>query len=178
MSLPEGTRGLVRRRAGYRCEFCGVHENDAGGELTLDHYRPRSCGGSDSLDNLIYACSRCNLYKHDYWPVSEGAPRIWNPRREEFATHFATCKDGSLKAKTPGGTFTLRLLRLNRPQLIAHRRRQKKTDESLSQLGVYQGIVLVQEQLLNEYATVADQQKQLLEELHGLLKQRLDEGGE
>ena len=177
MSLPEGSRGIVRQRAGYRCEFCGVHENDAGGELTIDHYRPRSRGGGNNLGNLIYACQRCNLYKHDYWPADEEAIRLWNPRQESSATHFAERDDGALEAKTPVGAFTLSQLRLNRPQLVAFRRRQKQTNESLNRLGLYQGIVMVQEQLLNEYSSLADQQKQLLEDLYELLT-RIHEGGE
>jgi hypothetical protein len=33
-------RKIVKRRANYVCEYCGVSEIDVGGELTLDHYRP------------------------------------------------------------------------------------------------------------------------------------------
>jgi outer membrane lipoprotein-sorting protein len=44
----------VRRRANFACEFCGVSETDAGGQLTVDHFQPRHKGGDDSLENLIY----------------------------------------------------------------------------------------------------------------------------
>ncbi len=88
MSIATALRESVRRRAGYRCEYCGIRETEAGGELTLDHYRPRSRGGSDDSDNLIYACNRCNLYKHDYWPGRMDAPKLWNPREQSFGDHF------------------------------------------------------------------------------------------
>ncbi len=51
MTLRAEDRELVRRRAGYACEFCGVHETDAGGELTIDHFQPRTKGGGDDLEN-------------------------------------------------------------------------------------------------------------------------------
>ncbi len=62
MTITGENRELVRQRAEYRCEFCGIHEIDAGGELTLDHFRPRAYGGSDDSENLIYACTRCNQH--------------------------------------------------------------------------------------------------------------------
>lgn len=68
MTIPDDVRQQVRHRAGFACEFCGVTETDTGSELTIDHYQPRARGGDDSLENLIYCCSRCNQYKADYWP--------------------------------------------------------------------------------------------------------------
>jgi hypothetical protein len=31
---------LVRTRAGFACEYCGVTETDCGGQLTVDHHHP------------------------------------------------------------------------------------------------------------------------------------------
>ncbi len=174
MSVPPGTRELVRRRAGHRCEFCGVHETDAGGELTVDHYRPGSRGGTDHPDNLIYACSRCNLYKHDYWPESADVPRLWNPRRESLSAHFVERPDGTLEPRSSTGAFTLRKLRLNRPQLVAHRYRRRGVEASVNRLGLLQGIAKVQGQLLAEQAALAEQQNELLQELRALLTEVLE----
>ena len=50
----------VRSRAKYACEYCGVSEIDAGGELSIDHFQPVSRGGGDEFDNLLDCCVRCN----------------------------------------------------------------------------------------------------------------------
>ncbi len=62
MTLSPDIREKVRRRARFGCEFCGVTETDSGGELTTDHFRPRSKGGDDSPDNLIYCCAGSVLH--------------------------------------------------------------------------------------------------------------------
>jgi 5-methylcytosine-specific restriction endonuclease McrA len=48
----------VRARWGARCGYCGVADEDVGGELAVDHYVPLVAGRDDSDDNLIYACFR------------------------------------------------------------------------------------------------------------------------
>ena len=73
MSISDEIRMSVRQNAGFACEFCGVSETDVGGELTIDHFRPISEGGDDQIENLLYCCSRCNLYKLDYFPNSSSA---------------------------------------------------------------------------------------------------------
>jgi len=60
-------RLAVRERFGFRCGYCGVHESQEGAELTIDHYQPRSRGGTDEPDNLVYCCHACNSHKGDYW---------------------------------------------------------------------------------------------------------------
>jgi 5-methylcytosine-specific restriction endonuclease McrA len=69
MSISSEIREQVRRRANFACEFCGASETDVGGQLTIDHFQPKSKGGNDSLENLLYSCIRCNQYKQDYWPT-------------------------------------------------------------------------------------------------------------
>jgi ATP adenylyltransferase len=57
------------KRAGKRCELCGVADGDANYEerlpLHVDHIVPRSKGGSNDLDNLQVLCRACNLGKSD-----------------------------------------------------------------------------------------------------------------
>lgn len=119
MSLTGDIREKVRERACFRCEFCGVTETDAGGELTIDHFRPVSRGGDDSSDNLVYCCVRCNQYKLDYWPESDGDTMLWNPRLENPDCHFLELDDGRLYPLSETGSLTVRRLRLNRPPLVA-----------------------------------------------------------
>ena len=60
MTVSEAVRELVRRRAQYCCEYCGLHEHDVSGQLTIDHIQPLSKGGNDDVDNLAYSCIWCN----------------------------------------------------------------------------------------------------------------------
>jgi hypothetical protein len=114
MTVPAAIREQVRQRAGFCCEFCGVTETDTGGPLTVDHFQPKTKGGTDDLDNLIYCCFRCNQYKHDYWPSAAHEPQLWNPRRERASQHFIELDNGYVHAVTAAGDFTIRQLRLNR----------------------------------------------------------------
>ncbi len=40
------------------CQWCG--RDLARPDVTADHVKPRACGGEDSWDNLVIACSDCN----------------------------------------------------------------------------------------------------------------------
>lgn len=49
-----------RLKSSRECVYC-----KSSGALSLDHLIPRSLGGSDSGDNLVYACRSCNSSKKD-----------------------------------------------------------------------------------------------------------------
>jgi hypothetical protein len=160
----------VRRRAAFACEYCGVTEIDAGGPLTVDHYRPQAQGGTDELDNLLYCCYRCNLYKADYWPRLPSDPALWHPRQEPLRTHLLILADGTLYPITATGTFTIRRLRLNRPPLVAHRvRRQMQADE-VRLLTRYREVVALLEQMHRQQAALLEEHRALLEEQRALLR--------
>ena len=55
---PAFTRFNVFLRDRFRCQYCGD-----GHDLTFDHLIPRSKGGQTTWDNVITACSPCNLRK-------------------------------------------------------------------------------------------------------------------
>jgi hypothetical protein len=120
-SLFEAVRGRFQQTCGY----CGVTEITVGGELTIDHYRPRAAGGSDDQDNLVYACVRCNQYKGVFWPDSVDLAhgrRVLHPDVDDISAHIAIDENtGYLHGLTPTGIFHIALLRLNRPQLVSHR---------------------------------------------------------
>jgi len=127
--VPHPKHDQVRQRFDGRCGYCGVSEIDAGGELTVDHYQPLAAGGDESLDNLVYACIRCNQYKGDFWPTEAdlaGGLRALHPCRDHVQEHIEedACS-GSLRARTRTGQFHLDLLQLNRPALIQHRLRRR-----------------------------------------------------
>jgi hypothetical protein len=119
----------IRQRANFACEYCSTSELDSGGLLTMDHFRPRTLGGGDDLDNLLYCCYRCNLYKGDYWPGQPGDAELWNPRREPMQVHLRLLADGNLYPITSTGELTLQRLRLNRSQLVVRRLRLRSEAE-------------------------------------------------
>jgi 5-methylcytosine-specific restriction endonuclease McrA len=68
---PAFTRFNVFLRDKFNCQYCGSHE-----ELTFDHVIPRSKGGLTSWENVVAACSACNLTKGDKLPnVAKMFPR-------------------------------------------------------------------------------------------------------
>ena len=52
------TRFNLFLRDEFRCQYCG-----AKGDLTFDHVVPRAAGGLTSWQNVVAACSPCNLRK-------------------------------------------------------------------------------------------------------------------
>ena len=53
---PAFTRFNVFLRDRFTCQYCG-----SGDDLTFDHLVPRSRGGKTTWDNVVTACSPCNL---------------------------------------------------------------------------------------------------------------------
>jgi len=122
-------REELRRRYRRRCGYCTVREEDYGGQLNTDHYRPSSRGGADEIDNLVYCCTRCNRYKGDFWPTTEdlaAGHRILHPQRDDLTPHLREEADGRLSGLTVTGQFHIQRLRLNRPGLVALRSRRQK----------------------------------------------------
>ena len=164
-------RALVRQRAQFACEYCGVTEIDSGGELTIDHHHPPGRGGSqDDPENLVYCCTRCNQYKSDYWPKNDQDSSLWNPRTEPQDTHFVRLADGTLYPITTCGAFTIRRLRLNRPPLVAYRLRQHRNMEEARLLTELQQLIRLQETLQHQHAALLQEQQQLLEQQRNLLQ--------
>jgi 5-methylcytosine-specific restriction endonuclease McrA len=52
------TRFNLFLRDEFSCQYCG-----AKGDLTFDHVVPRARGGVTSWENVVAACSKCNLRK-------------------------------------------------------------------------------------------------------------------
>ena len=61
---PAFTRFNVFLRDRFACQYCGEHFPTP--ELTFDHVLPRSKGGRTSWENVVTACSTCNLIKGSY----------------------------------------------------------------------------------------------------------------
>ncbi|MCF6220130.1 MAG: HNH endonuclease [Robiginitomaculum sp.] len=64
---PAFTRFNLFLRDGFACVYCG-----SGQELTFDHVHPRRLGGKTSWDNIVAACTKCNLKKGGRTPNEAG----------------------------------------------------------------------------------------------------------
>ncbi|MFN0264844.1 HNH endonuclease [Tepidamorphus sp. 3E244] len=60
---PAFTRFNVFLRDRFTCQYCGTTE-----DLTFDHVIPRAHGGQTTWDNVVAACSPCNLRKGGHMP--------------------------------------------------------------------------------------------------------------
>ncbi len=89
--LPRPIISAVRERDKATCRYCGRPEGkysppETMGDafLTMDHVIPLSVGGSDEIQNLVCACSVCNLFKSNRtpeecglaWPTNEKGERL------------------------------------------------------------------------------------------------------
>jgi hypothetical protein len=175
MTLSLDIREYVRTRAQYVCEYCGVHEARVGSELTVDHYHPRSLGGSDHPENLLYCCARCNLNKRDYWHGVDAELAIWNPRTSPFEEHMVVLNGGIVSPITLTGRVTIDLLRLNRPQLIAYRVGLREQEEALRMLDELRAAIATLEQTNQQHQKLILIQKQLLHRQAQLIRALLNE---
>lgn len=57
---PNVKRTLLRKQSN-KCLYCECHLDAR--SMTIDHMIPRSRGGSNTLENLAAACSKCNNAK-------------------------------------------------------------------------------------------------------------------
>ena len=63
---PAFTRFNVFLRDRFVCQYCGSAPGAS--ELTFDHVIPKSLGGQTVWDNVVAACSECNLIKGNKLP--------------------------------------------------------------------------------------------------------------
>lgn len=72
-AVPGSLRYEVLKRAGSRCENCGISNKLR--SLEADHILPRNKGGKTILDNLQALCWKCNSEKRD---TDSTDLRVWN----------------------------------------------------------------------------------------------------
>ena len=79
-------RLAIYLRDGMACAYCG-HAVEDGSQLTLDHIRPASKGGSNDARNLVTCCARCNSSRADR-PVASFARSV-----ADYLNHGATADE-------------------------------------------------------------------------------------
>ncbi len=67
---PAFTRFNVFLRDRFSCQYCG--QPFSSHDLTFDHVIPRSRGGRTTWENVVTACSACNLLKGSQLPREAG----------------------------------------------------------------------------------------------------------
>jgi hypothetical protein len=82
---------LVRTRAGLRCEYCLMPQEDAW-PLEFDHVIAQYHGGPTTADNLALACFYCNNSKGPNLSgidrTTQRAAFLFHPRRQQWRRHF------------------------------------------------------------------------------------------
>ena len=76
---PAFTRFNVFLRDKFSCQYCS--KPFLASELTFDHVIPRSKGGKTNWENVVAACTKCNLYKSNKMPAKTGINPIRLPVR-------------------------------------------------------------------------------------------------
>jgi 5-methylcytosine-specific restriction endonuclease McrA len=81
------SRKNILRRDNHKCQYCSRSDLT----LTIDHIVPKSKGGTDSWENLVAACVKCNNKKGDRSPEDANMPlhkRPSKPSHITFMKHF------------------------------------------------------------------------------------------
>lgn len=98
--IRQDKRLAIYLRDGLACGYCG-EAAEQGAQLTLDHLKPHSKGGSNHETNLVTCCSRCNSSRGNR-PVATFARAVAEYRNhgltaEQVISHVRNCAARSLK---------------------------------------------------------------------------------
>lgn len=139
-------RDALYRDFDGRCAYCLWHARLSPDEHQIDHFRPRSRGGTHKYANLRFSCGSCNRRKGHWLPSGQHrrGERILDPCAEwDYGDHLVERQDHHLDALTAEGRFHLERLRLNRSNLVEQRRRRDERIahcEELSRLALADGL--------------------------------------
>ena len=124
--VPAALRRRVRERAGGRCEYCLLSEDDAFFSHEPDHIIGVKHGGDTSLGNLAWSCFDCNRFKGADIASRDSLTgklvALFDPRNDSWMEHFEI-HGGTIQPLTDVGRVTERLLKLNLPVRVEVRER-------------------------------------------------------
>jgi 5-methylcytosine-specific restriction endonuclease McrA len=80
------TNTILFARDNYRCQYCGKHRSDLNRRdcLTRDHVKPISRGGTNTWDNVVTACTKCNARKGNRLPMECGMYPKATPKEPRY----------------------------------------------------------------------------------------------
>jgi hypothetical protein len=115
----------IQHRAHSRCEYCGIHQDQHPFLVFhVEHVLPRQHGGSNSLNNLAWACPHCNRRKScnltSFDPRTKKLARLFHPRTMNWHAHFKS-KGARIVGITLVGRATVQLLQMNHEDRVALR---------------------------------------------------------
>jgi hypothetical protein len=117
-------RREVIRRAGSRCEYCLIHQDDAAARHQVDHVIAEKHGGVTTLDNLALSCLPCNRRKASdigaIDPDSGQFVRLFDPRRQKWSAHFQFVSE-CIVGSSAEGRATVVFLQPNSPERLQER---------------------------------------------------------
>jgi len=124
--IPAEMRRTVRQRAGNRCEYCGICEDDTEFGCEVDHILSEKHLGRTELENLALACFFCNRNKgSDLGSIrSTDDPvfvRFFNPRLDVWSDHFEYDAMRRILPKTDIGQVAARLFGFNAENRLLER---------------------------------------------------------
>jgi hypothetical protein len=127
--MDAATRGMVRNRAGQRCEYCQLKQQQSELMHHVEHIVAKQHGGSDDPSNLALACHRCNLHKGPNLsgvdPVTGQIEQLFHPRRDQWLEHFVW--DGvRIQGISAAGRATVHALKMNDPRRLELRNKLNK----------------------------------------------------
>lgn len=83
---PAFTRFNVFLRDHFECQYCGTDH-----DLTFDHVIPRCHGGATTWENVVAACSPCNLRKGGLMPAKA---QMWPQQKPYMPTVYDLHRNG------------------------------------------------------------------------------------
>ena len=131
--IPEALRRRVAERARFLCEYRLMHDDDLPVGCEVDHIIGLKHGGATEMDNLAFACLRCNRHKGTdlaslNWQTRQ-VVRFFNPRTDRWSEHFQLHSAG-VAPLTEIGEVTARIFGFNDVRRLEER-------AALTKVGLY-----------------------------------------
>ena len=82
------SRRSIFARDNYICQYCGIRAK----ELTVDHVIPKRLGGTESWENLVCCCRKCNAKKGDKTLDKSGMILARTPRKPRYVPFISLTK--------------------------------------------------------------------------------------